>query len=148
MTEVLENIGDELIEEIRQIMQDKNLNDSKGTSESLKREATENTLDMRGSEVFTWLNRGRSPGKFAPPPVIQEWVASKLGITGKENKSIAFLVNRKLKEKGSSIYLDNSKGIELDKIREKGVELIKRKIGSAILLKLKSEININLRGMK
>jgi len=148
MKEQLENIGNQLVEEIQQIMISKGLNDTKGTSESLNVDASDTVLEIKGSEVITWLNRGRSPGKFAPPEPIREWVSSKLGITGKENKSIAFLINRKLKEKGSSIYLDNSKGLELDNVRKKGVELISKNIGSEFLLKLKSEININLRSIK
>ena len=51
------------------------------------------------------LEDGRRPGKWAPPGDIQDWVATKLKITEpKKNKSVAFLVNRSLKEKGSLLW--------------------------------------------
>lgn len=141
----LENIGDELIKEIQKRMVSKGLNDTQGASESLRREATDTTLDILGSEVITWLNRGRSPGKFAPPEPIQKWVVSKLGVSPEEAPGIAFVINRKMKEEGTEIFKDPSKGLELDEVVELGTKLITQQIGRDFLLKLSSELNSNLR---
>lgn len=145
MREHFVNIGNELIQEIQRRMSGKRLNDTQGTVNSLFLEADDKTLAILGSEVFTWLNRGRSPGKFAPPKLIQEWVQSKLGITGKENKQVAFLVNKKIKEEGTTIFKDPTKGLELEEVQKMGAALISQEIGREFLLKLNMEINSNLR---
>lgn len=53
---------------------------------------------------ITVLEDGRKPGKFAPPDVIEKWVESKPLNSDISVKSLAFLINRKLKEEGSLIY--------------------------------------------
>jgi hypothetical protein len=56
-------------------------------------------------KYFTVLETGRKPGKFAPPQAIQDYVKAKFKISNeKEVRSIAFLINRKLKENGSILY--------------------------------------------
>jgi hypothetical protein len=56
-------------------------------------------------KYITVLEDGRRPGTWAPPGDIQEWVRTKLKITEpKENKSVAYLVNRSLKENGSLLW--------------------------------------------
>lgn len=50
--------------------------------------------------------------KFPPPAPIQEWVRGKLGITGeKENRSVAFLVARKIFQRGLTLPNKEGKGI-------------------------------------
>lgn len=53
---------------------------------------------------ITVLEDGRKPGKFAPPEVIDKWIDDKPIIGDISKKSLSFLINRKLKEKGSLIY--------------------------------------------
>lgn len=53
---------------------------------------------------ITVLEDGRKPGKFAPPEVIEKWLDDKPITSDISKKSLAFLINRKLKEKGSLIY--------------------------------------------
>lgn len=50
------------------------------------------------------LEDGRKPGKFAPPEVIEKWVESKPIRSDISTKSLAFLINRSIAEKGSLIY--------------------------------------------
>ena len=47
---------------------------------------------------------------------IEKWVKSKLRITGKEAKGIAFAVAKKIAEEGTDIFTNNSKGIEIEKL--------------------------------
>ena len=139
---VLTEIGNKLIKEIADRLESKNINNVGTASSSLKVESTENSLKIKGVGYIRFLDVGRRPGKFAPPEVIQEWVRTKLGITEpKENKSVAFLINRKLKVEGSRIYLDNSKGLQLKEIVEMGKNLIQEAIPRKMKIKITSQIN-------
>lgn len=55
-------------------------------------------------KYITVLEDGRRPGKFAPPDQILNYVETKIKPVGISTKSLAFLINRKLKEEGSIIY--------------------------------------------
>ena len=62
-------------------------------------------------EYGEWVDKGRKPGKGAPPEVIQKWVRQKpirprdkngsyKKATDANLNSLAYLINRKIKEKG------------------------------------------------
>ena len=57
--------------------------------------------EVRFLEYGIFLDRGRSPGKFAPPPAIQAWVKRKgIETDPRKIKSVAFLINRKIFREG------------------------------------------------
>lgn len=58
---------------------------------------------------ITVLEDGRKPGKYAPPEVIRKWIDDKPLGTDIPRNSLAFLINRKLKEEGSLIYRQGGK---------------------------------------
>lgn len=71
---------------------------------------------------ITVLEDGRKPGKFAPPEVIEKWIDDKPVTSDIPKKSLAFLINRSLKEKGSLIYRQGGKsGILSDYINQEYV---------------------------
>ena len=114
MNKRLEEIGNKLIKSIRIEMSDKNLNDTNQASESLSYQVTDNRLTIYGLQRILFLEFGRRPGTFPPVDQIQNWVASKLGITDeKENRSVAFVIARKIKEKGTDILTDEAKGLQI-----------------------------------
>ncbi len=55
-------------------------------------------------KYITVLEDGRKPGKYAPPDEILKYVETKIKPTDIKPKSLAYLINRKLKEEGSIIY--------------------------------------------
>lgn len=66
---------------------------------------------------ITVLEDGRKPGKFAPPEVIEKWIDSK-PIAHSANsdfgesiskESLAYLINKKLKEEGSLLWQQGGK---------------------------------------
>jgi hypothetical protein len=81
--------------------------------DSLFYRITDNGLIIGSSWAYiTVLEDGRKPGKFAPPEVIEGWIEDKpLPVQSNSDfkqaltkQSLAFLINRSLKEKGSLIY--------------------------------------------
>lgn len=107
---------------------------------SLKAMVTEDGLSIVGNRYVGALDKGRRPGKFPPVQVIRDWVASKLGITGQENSSIAFLVGRKISIEGTNIYKNKSEGLELENVKNKGVEMIKQQVTHEYLKLLSAEV--------
>ena len=140
--QILDGIGIELIEEADSRLADRNINNTGATSESLDEEATENNLKIKGVGTIRFINDGRRPGKFAPPNVIQDWVRSKLNITDeKEVKQVAFLINRKLAVEGNRMFIDKTKGLQLDEVVKLGIDKINERIPENIIIGVKSEIN-------
>lgn len=107
----------------------KGINDTKQASNSLKVIDNGNVFLSVGSDYIEVLDRGRGAGKYAPVDSIQNWVKSKLGIIDdKEIKQIAFLINRKIKNEGTAIFKDNTKGLEID---EK-IETLRKQLASEL----------------
>jgi len=98
----------------------KGINNSGEAAKSLKVVNNGANYSSVGADYIEILDTGRGKGKYAPVNSIQEWVKSKLGITDeKEIKSVAFVINRKIKNEGTEIFKDNTKGLEIDlKIKE------------------------------
>ncbi len=140
MKVILEDIGNELIEEIRKRLSGKGINNTGNASRSLNTKATNIKLEIRGDRYIGALDEGRSPGKFPPVDAIRDWVAQKLGISGNENNSIAYLVGRKIANEGTSIYQNKNLGIELESIVDMGIELIKKRVTAKFLIDTKAKI--------
>jgi len=146
--QILKDVGEDLIKEIDARLSSKNINNTNQASDSLKEVSTNNNLKIKGVGYIRFIDVGRKPGKFAPVDVIQEWVRTKLGIQDeKEVKQVAFLVNRKLAVKGNRMFLDKSKGLQLDEIIEMGIEKINEAITDNIVLTVKSEIKTIMQGI-
>ena len=100
-----------LKKDIEKDMARKGLNNTKSAVNSL--EVKGNAL--LGNDYIYFLDKGRRPGKFPPVNAMRDYVRSKLGINNEsEIKSVAYLIGRKIKEQGTSIFKDKSKGIQLD----------------------------------
>ena len=140
MKQILEDIGNELIEEIRKRMSDKDLNNTGTASRSLNSKVTDTKLQIKGERYIGALDECRSPGRFPPVDAIRNWVAQKLGISGNENNSIAYLIGRKIANEGTSIYQDKSKGIELESIVDMGIKLIKKRVTAKLLIDIKAKV--------
>lgn len=59
---------------------------------------------IEGEHYTYQLVHGRKPGKRPPIDPIEDWVNIKLGITGKQGRSVAFAVSKKIAEEGTNIY--------------------------------------------
>lgn len=100
-------------------MVEENINDTGFASDSIRHEIVESNGTIKATvyavDYLEILNTGRGAG--TPPPVdkIFNWVKSKLGITEEnEAKKVAFAIRQKIANKGTNIFLDNSKGIEIE----------------------------------
>jgi len=143
--EILENVGEQLVNEIKSRINDKDLNDTGSASSSLKLNATDTKLEIKGNRYIGALDKGRKPGKFPPPNKMIDYVTRngiEFVIDGKSIgiKSTAFLMGKGISEKGTAIFRDHSKGIQLETIEEMGVKLIKKNVSGIILNDIKSKV--------
>jgi hypothetical protein len=115
VSQQLEEVGKKIIEELKNIFFENNLNDSGEAMYSLEYKVEGHTLKINGLKRVLFLQFGREPGTFPPVDVIRKWVESKLNITGdKEINQVAFLIGRKIKEKGTDILTDKTKGLQIE----------------------------------
>lgn len=113
---MLDEIGRKYTAGIRQRMSERNLNDTGKGSESLSYKVEGDRLIIEGVARLLFLEFGRRPGTWPPRDVIEAWVRRKLKVSDKEVKSVAYLVARKIKEKGTDILTDRTKGLQLELI--------------------------------
>ena len=107
---VLDEAGEKFISSIRQRMDEKNLNDTGEGSASLSFKVEGNKLIIEGVARLLFLEFGRRAGTMPPVSVIEAWVRRKLNVDDKDVRSVAFLIARKIKEKGTDILTDKTKG--------------------------------------
>jgi len=61
---------------------------------------------IRGRKYTNQLVNGRQPGKFAPIEPLKRWAMAKLGLDDRQALSAAFAISTKLKNEGSSHYIE------------------------------------------
>jgi hypothetical protein len=114
--EVIEEFAVNLIEGIKDNIRNKQVTPygavhSTGQAEdSLFYRITDKGLVIGSTWAYiTVLEDGRKPGTFAPPEAIEQWLEDKPILSDISKKSLAFLINRKMKEEGSLLYRQGGK---------------------------------------
>jgi hypothetical protein len=90
-------------------------------SDSLDYRIDAGGLTIYSSEkYFTVLETGRKPGKRPPISVIEKWIRTKPVASEMNPRSLAFLIARKIGEKGSLLYRQGGRsGVISDEINDK-----------------------------
>lgn len=74
-------------------------------------------------KFFTVLETGRNPGKRPPISVVEQWIKDKPIASDINPKSLAFLIARKIGEKGSLLYRQGgNSGVISDFINETKIQ--------------------------
>lgn len=127
---------------IRETLDSKNISDTREAANSLRVEFGDDFVRSVGIFYLEILDTGRAPGKFPPKEPIERWVKSKLGKSESDPdfNGIVFLIQRKIAQVGTAIYINNSKGIELDK----KIVTLRESLNEAISESVKLEITQRL----
>lgn len=129
-------------ESIRDTLNSKNISDTQEAANSLRIEYGDDFVQSIGIFYLEFLDTGRAPGKFPPKEPIERWVKSKLGKSESDSDfdGIVFVIQRKIAQLGTAIFINNSKGIELDKkivtLRESLNEAISKSVKLQITQRL------------
>lgn len=131
---------------IRDALNSKNISDTGEAANSLRVEFGDDFVRSIGIFYLEFLDTGRAPGKFPPKEPIERWVKSKLGKTDSDPDfdGIVFVIQRKIAKLGTAIFINNSKGIELDK----KIVALRKSLNMAISNSVKVEINQRLNRFK
>lgn len=100
---------------IVQALDSKNISNTREAARSIREEHGKDFVRSIGIFYLEFLDTGRAPGSFPPITPLENWARTKFGVDEKEATSIAFAVATKIKNLGTEIFLNNSRGIELDK---------------------------------
>ena len=134
----VEKFNDSIID----ALDSKNISNTGEAARSIYIDFGENFVRSIGIFYLEFLDTGRAPGKFPPREPIAEWVQSKFGLSpgSSEFDGIVFVIQRKIAQLGTEIYLNKGRGIELSEkivtlrenlniaLRESTVLTIKQKL--------------------
>lgn len=113
ITGILNKYGALLSAELKNDIQQKALtkygvvNASGNLAKSIRQEIKDNILRIYAAEYIYYVEKGRKPGKKPPRKVIRDWLNVKpafASLSDKKKDSIAFLIQRKIAEKGTTIF--------------------------------------------
>lgn len=141
--QILQQFGAAIIAAIKEnaAQQDRNAT-GRATSE-LREDVTSSELkviDGAGYTQWGW-EYGRGPGKFPPLAKLIEWVRARgLAQAGKE-KSLAFLIGRKIAREGSVLFRKGGKsGVITNVITLERIESVAETFATKYLNQIKSEV--------
>ena len=151
---ILEGIGEEVVSRLRSDLKNKSLvagyppPDASGDLvNSLRYEATDTNLKVYALQYIGALEFGRKPGKRPPRAVIRKWIDDKNIIPNqpfkdldKAKNSLAFLIQRKIGEKGTLIYQQGGSDLLSSIINDSFIEKIKTELVFNTVEAIKSEI--------
>lgn len=113
LTEVLNSFGDRFVELARENIERNGSNASHNLSDSIEKivEVGEDYYSVKISldDYWVYLENGRGPGKFPPPPAIRSWIEVKPVTPYPDSQGriptvdqLTFLISRKISREGTS----------------------------------------------
>jgi len=111
--QILNKAGALAVQKLQSSFDTKGLNDTKKARNSLNHIVKGKTLIISGLARVLFLEFGRKPGQMPPIEPIQKWVESKLGVSSDESKGVAFAIAKKIAKKGTDIFTNRAKGLQI-----------------------------------
>jgi hypothetical protein len=111
--------------------QAKGIRASGKSAQSLRVSAKKDTGFLYGASYFKYQKEGRKPGGFPPIEKIMEWIRQKNIDADISDKSLAFLIARKIARLGTDIHLKKRPGLSVEeKIKELKDQLVRNIINA------------------
>lgn len=132
-TKPISKLLDEVKKAFIQDQIDKGIKSSGASAKSIKKESKETSGTLTGDAYFYQQRHGRKPGRFPPISAIISWIQTK-GIqpTDISEKSLAFLIARKISKQGTDIYTGKRPALDPDEKVQTLVAEFSRQIGKAL----------------
>ena len=123
LTTILNNVGESITSETKDVILNKPLtvygviNASGKLERSVRYDVKDGVLRVYSLNYIYYIEKGRKPGKRPPRSAIRQWIDDK-GITpdGISKDSLAFLIQRKIGEEGTTIYKQGGSKLVADVI--------------------------------
>lgn len=102
----IDKLMDDFTDRIFQISQEKLIQDGKIDTANLLKSGNINRKFLEKEIIYSApyadiIEYGRQPGTMPPPAALEKWVRRKLGVADKDARRVAFLVARKIKQRGT-----------------------------------------------
>jgi len=99
--------------------------------------------------VYAWdyiyyLEKGRKPGKKPPLKAIEDWIDAKGLVYDISKRSLAFLIQRKIAEEGTTVWQQGGSVLLEDTLSPQGIGVFKSKLVTSINSLLKAQVTIAL----
>jgi hypothetical protein len=134
---VLEIIRKRIIQD----QQTKRIRSSGKSAQSLQIEEISNGGQLVGDDYFQQQITGRKPGKFPPIKPILQWIDSKgLSLNKITKNGLAYIIARKIAEKGTDIYRKKRPGLAVNEIVNQALPSLKDQLIKAGKIELKTAI--------
>lgn len=114
MEDSLNIIGQKFVDRIKDQFDKQGLNNTGQAKESLSYQVKDNKLIIEGKARALFLEFGRAPGKPPPFQVIKDWVIRKLKPPEEAVWIITKTIVDKIAEKGTDIFTDKAKGLQIE----------------------------------
>lgn len=121
----------------------KGIKSSGSSAASLRAEINDNGGAVYGSKYFYQQKHGRKPGKYPPIEDILNWIKAKGIQADIPDRSLAFLIARKIAKSGTDIFQGKRPALNVE---EKTKELLKKFIEDIMKdykEEIKKELNAN-----
>ena len=108
-----------------------------------------NDIEVLIAEYVSFLIVGRGPGGFPPPEDIVEWIQAR-GIVPEDMtlNQLAFLIGRKIAERGTDIYEGTAPGIPLDQIVETAFDKIESEAEFLLAVQANEDLKKSLNSLR
>lgn len=138
--EILKQYGERIVSQLRSDIEHKDItsfgpvNASGKLRDSIRYEVSDGSLRVYGLGYSYFLENGRKPGKRPPKEDIKKWIQDK-GIQpeGISVDSLAFLIARKIGNKGTIIYQQGGSDLLSGIVNDSLVNDLKSELFSAII---------------
>lgn len=140
IVDILTIAGATFVKEIKNEFDEKKLNDTKAARNSISFKTKGTTLRIEGKLRTIFLQDGRKAGKFPPINVIQGWVERKLNVPKEESRGVAFVIARKIAQKGTDIFTDKAKGLQLELILDSMQTLLLAEISKEVFFQVNNTV--------
>jgi hypothetical protein len=113
------------------------------SAKSLLVGANQTTAYLSGDAYFQQQILGRRPGKFPPVQAIMDWIKEK-GIQPRDisQKSLAFIIARKIAKKGTDITLKKRPALDVVKAVQDNYEQLSEAMRESIIGRMNSKLKV------
>jgi len=116
-------------------------------ADELEGETAPNKLIMWGANHIEFMEKGRSPGRFPPINVIEDWIEVKKGLPAifrEKKKQFAFLIARKIAREGIQVPNTYNKGKVIESVVEdflgNDISQMLEELGDVFIARIKVDV--------
>lgn len=146
LQQILHRYGEFIVEKLRTAIKEKPVtrfgavNASGDLAASVRYEVNARGLKVFAADYIYNVEYGRAPGKFPPREAILSWIENKRLSFDIPINSLAFLIGRKIAQKGTVAFQQGGTDLVADVITPTLLEEIRQEFAEGLIKEIRSEI--------